>query len=166
MLSFEEATAVCSHNPETGIIIWKNKGKFHKYLNGSEVGSLDGDGYLRTKINGHRVGVHQLMCLLSYGYFPTEEIDHINHNRSDNRLSNLRFVRGSENQRNKSKQKNNTSGVVGVSWCKGNKRWHAQIYLDNRKKHLGSFVSFSDAVDARKDAEILYGFHENHGKDL
>ncbi len=65
-----------------------------------------------------------------------------------------------------SKSKKNTSGVTGVTWDKSNNRWIAQIVIDGRHKKLGRFTDFSKAVDARKNAEVLYGFHKNHGKDL
>ena len=94
------------------------------------------------------------------------EIDHINHDRLDNRIENLRLVTKQENQRNAKRRIDNTSGVTGVVWRNENKRWYAQIGIDGKNIHLGCFSEFSDAVNARKNAEVLYGFHKNHGKDL
>lgn len=153
------------YTPETGTFVWLRRGKFHKRLEGRPVGSVYPDGYIVTKLGDKRYGLHRLAVLYMTGILP-KCVDHINHVRGDNRWVNLRTATPTDNQRNKGKQKNNTSGVTGVSWHKDNKRWEAQIYLDNEKKYLGQFVKFSDAVDARKNAEVLYGFHENHGKDL
>lgn len=130
-----------------------------------KINTVDGD-YIRFVVDGVRTQAHRWAFLYMTGSFPEEMVDHINHNKLDNRWENLRPVTNQENQRNMKKPKDNTSGVVGVYWHKPAKRWLASIRVDSRLVHLGSFASFSDAVDARKNAEVLYGFHENHGKDL
>jgi len=96
------------------------------------------------------------------GYF----VDHINHIRDDNRWENLRLVSASGNSRNRGMSSRNTSGVTGVTWSRSKSRWVAQIKVDKENKTLGVFTDFSEAVNARKNAEVLYGFHENHGKDV
>jgi hypothetical protein len=58
----------------------------------------------------------------------------------------------------------NKSGVIGVHWNKNHKYWCAQIMVDRKTIHLGSFKDINDAIKARKNAEKLYGFHENHGR--
>jgi hypothetical protein len=93
-----------------------------------------------------------------------DEVDHINHNRTDNRWNNLRAVTSKSNSRNQSKSIKNKSGVTGVHWDNLRNRWIAQIHIDYKTVHLGTFVEFHEAVNARKNAEVLYGFHENHGK--
>jgi len=107
--------------------------------------------------------LHRLAWLYVHGELP-EFIDHVNHNRSDNRIDNLRSVTRVENNRNKSISKHNTSGVLGVSWHKRQEKWVAGIKVDYKKKHLGSFTDINDAIRARKEAEIKYGFHTNHGE--
>lgn len=85
-------------------------------------------------------------------------IDHIHGNktRNDNRKSNLRTATPSQNTMNKSLLKNNTSGVTGVSWNKRKGEWESYITIDDKRKGLGYFSNFDDAVAARKDAEEKY----------
>lgn len=85
-------------------------------------------------------------------------IDHIHGNktRNDNRKSNLRIATPSQNIMNKPLLKNNTSGVTGVSWNKRKGRWESYITIDDKRKGLGYFSNFNDAVAARKAAEEKY----------
>ena len=146
------------YEPDTGLVIGRGN---------RPIGVVSNKGYLRTNIGDKKVSLHRLAFELMGVDIPEGmEIDHINHNRSDNRWSNLRLVTHSENQRNASKRKDNTSGVVGVNWNKQFKRWSARIHVDGRRINLGTFTEFSKAVDPRKNAEVLYGFHDNHGKDV
>jgi len=104
-----------------------------------------------------------LAWLYVYGTMPKEQIDHINHVRDDNRIINLREVTHSENHKNRTKQSNNTSGVTGVHWLEEKERWQAYIKGDDKKIHLGTFKNKNDAISARKEAEIKYNYHSNHG---
>ena len=121
-------------------------------------------GYRRIKINGVQYRMHRLVWLYHFGEWPVDEIDHINGERLDNRIDNLRVVTNQENCKNQKLPRNNKSGVTGVHFNKHHQKWQAQIKGDGKLKHLGSFANFEDAVAARKAAEILYGFHENHGR--
>ena len=96
--------------------------------------------------------------------FPKNSIDHINGVKTDNRISNLRDVSAKENQRNRPLSCLNTSGYTGITWLVGAQKWRAQITLSGRSKYLGRFEKFCDAVKARKEAEVKYGFHPNHGR--
>ena len=122
-------------------------------------------GYIMIKVTKKITAAHRLAFLYMDGIMPNE-VDHINHVRDDNRWINLRSVTRSENCKNNSKRKDNSSGVCGVHWKTRDKRWIAQIRVDGKNIWLGQYTVFSDAVNARKNAEVLYGFHENHGKDL
>ena len=102
---------------------------------------------------------------MSYNEWPRKTIDHVNGDRSDNRVVNLRSVAHQENHRNRAIPKSNTSGVMGVYWGKRDRKWYAQIKINGKKKHLGSFSCKKKAIQARKKAEIDYGFHANHGRD-
>ena len=125
-------------------------------------GSINSDGYLNIIVCGKHYKAHRLAFLYMTGGTPNQ-VDHINHDRKDNRWENLRPANNKINQQNQSKYKNNTSGYTGVVWSKSNKKWQAQIKSNGKNIHLGYFKKIKEAVLIRKAAEIEYGFHENHG---
>lgn len=95
---------------------------------------------------------------------PTGVIDHINHDRLDNRPENLRDVTHVENTRNSKLSTANTSGTTGVYWDKSRKLWIASIKVNYKSISLGRYADIEDAIAARSVANKLFGFHENHGK--
>ena len=97
---------------------------------------------------------------------PNEDmvVDHINHNRLDNRKSNLRICTQHQNCMNVSKRSNNTSGVVGVYWDKQNKKWTSKININKKGTFLGYFNTKEEAIQARQEAEIEY-YGEYRNKD-
>ena len=117
-------------------------------------------GYLVVNINKKPRLVHRLIWLYMYGSFPNQ-IDHINQIKTDNRLLNLRNVSNLTNHKNMPTQKNNTSGHVGVSFQRN--RWRARIIVDGKEIYLGVYKNKEDAINARKYANILFGYHQNHG---
>lgn len=92
------------------------------------------------------------------------QIDHLDHNRYNNRIENLRLVTNQENHRNMPIRKDNCSGYTGVRWVIDRGKWSATICIDGKTKHLGLFRDKDDAIAARQEAEIKYGFHPNHGR--
>lgn len=123
-------------------------------------------GYLRGRFLYKKYLAHRVVWAISHGAWPNGQIDHVNGNRSDNRIENLRDVTPSENARNSAIGVNNTSGTIGVCWDKRIKKWSARTYIDGGCQNLGSFVDKNDAIRARKEAEKKIGFHENHGSRL
>ena len=119
--------------------------------------------YLLIRINYIGYLAHRLAWVYMTGEWPTTQIDHINHSGSDNRWINLRDVSSSENSRNSSKYKRNKSGFNGVHFYKARRKWIAYIKHNSKLIYLGVFEDKEDAIDARKAANIKYGFHENHG---
>lgn len=152
------------YNPDTGLFT-RTVTKNSNAKIGDIAGSVTDGGYITISIGGEVFRAHRLAWLYMYGEFPKNEIDHINHNRADNRICNLRDVTRKENGKNRALSKNNKSGVCGVSWYKAGNKWQAGIKIDHRRIHLGHFTKFHEAVNARKNAEVLYGFHENHGEE-
>ena len=152
--------SIMTYDAESGLFIWKVKRK--KVKQGSVVGT-NGGHYLQCKIDGKTYRLHRLAWLYVYGYLPVR-LDHIDGNKLNNSISNLREVSSSENSKNLKRAKNNTSGVTGVGWHKARSMWRAYIIVGGKQVHLGNFVEYSEAVNARKNAEVLYGFHENHGR--
>lgn len=109
------------------------------------------DGYI---VNRHGVCLHRLIMNCPKGLY----VDHIGGDDTinDNRKSNLRITTNSQNLMNRGLQKNNTSGVVGVSWNKCHKKWEAYIKVNQKTIHLGIYVDKEDAISARKKAERTY----------
>lgn len=107
----------------------------------------------------HRI----IMLMLTKGYDESLQVDHIDHNRLNNRPDNLRLVTQHDNLKNVSKTKTNTSGCVGVSYITRDRRFVAQIYINKKNTNLGYFKTFEEAVKVRKAAEKVYGYHKNHG---
>lgn len=84
------------------------------------------------------------------------KVDHIYHNKCDNRKSQLRLVNDNQNQYNMTKPKDNTSGYKGVYWHKNKEKWEALIQCDGKLKYLGLYDDINDAIEAREKAEIKY----------
>lgn len=160
METLAEFKRYVSYDPETGLITSVKTGEV---LGSPREGN--GKTYLRIMINGKRYRSHRLAWLFITGSFPQEEIDHINGNGCDNRAVNLREVNRVDNCKNRRKPSNNTTGVVGVYKHRPTGGWQAQIRVNYQLKNLGVFREFEKAVNARKQAELLYGFHPNHGQD-
>ena len=96
---------------------------------------------------------HRLAWLYVHGSFPEHHIDHINRDRADNRISNIREATPAENRQNASLQRNSTSGFSGVSWTKRERRWRARIVVNSREIGLGYFVDKQSAADAYAEAK-------------
>ncbi len=132
---------------------------------GSIAGYLDKtEGYLCISIDSKTYKLHRIVFFYVIGRFPKNEIDHINGNKSDNRWINLRDVSKSDNQKNASKRKDNKSGCTGVSWHNRERKWVVRIQSNKQYIEIGSFNDMQDAITARKEAELKYGFHPNHGR--
>jgi len=108
------------------------------------------------------VPAHMLAWLIVYGEWPNGQIDHINGDRLDNRIKNLRVVTQQQNAFNRVLYKNNSSGVKGVSWSIAQQAWHAQIRVTGKRIHLGFFKSKNDAANAYAAASAK--FHGEFGK--
>ena len=162
-LTQRETRRLFNYDSETGVLTRRIRGG-PRAEKGCVVGHHDGSGYLRVTINKKRYLVHRIIWLWIYGKFPKHELDHINHNRADNRRLNLREVKHQENSRNMKKYSNNTSGVTGVYWIQEKLKWRSDIMVDGKTVSLGYFQEFNKAVRARKDAEKEHCFHENHGE--
>ena len=148
------------YDPMTGIFTRLTSGFGSK--SNVEPGWINDQGYKLVTIENKTYRAHRLAWLYMYGVWPSGQIDHIDHNRSNNSISNLRDVTHQDNHKNKPLQKNNKSGTHGVSLLK-NGKWRSRIKINGKEKHLGFFNSKKEAVESRLNAEIKYGFHINHG---
>lgn len=119
--------------------------------------------YIRVCYDHKSYMAHRIIFLMHHGYLP-EQIDHIDGNGLNNDIENLRAATGSENQANKGKPSNNTSGFKGVSWNKKNQTWEASIVANNKKRFLGYFDSPEDAHYAYcTEASNTFGVFANSG---
>ena len=160
MITQTELKERLEYNPDTGVFTrLVLTGRFSK---GTFAGTKS-HGYIDIGFLGKRYGAHRLAWLYVHGHFP-EQIDHINGIRDDNRLSNLREVNNYINSRNIGMRKNNKSGFMGVSWANRDSKWVSQIMINYKTIILGTFDDKEDAIEARKAANIKYGFHVNHGE--
>lgn len=151
-------------DPDTGKLFWREHPSIVRRLWGRQgFQTLTMNGYLSGTIKGKRLYTHRVAFALAHGRWPEGTIDHINGNKTDNRVENLRDVTHAENHRNMPMPATNKSGVVGVRWNPNKSRWHAQIKRDGQVTFLGSFKSKDEAVAERKAAERRLGFHTNHG---
>ena len=131
---------------------------------GSQAGCVTPNGYISVMVGGKTIPVHRIVWEMHNGAIPIGmEIDHINHVRSDNDINNLRLVTRKDNMKNKSISKNNKSGCHGVSWYAKSSFWVARITVNGKKLFLGQSKDLAEAIKLRKEAEITYGFHRNHG---
>ncbi|WP_274721094.1 HNH endonuclease [Xenorhabdus bovienii] len=163
MLNYDDAVHLFKYNPSTGCVTWKNPPESSCYFKGDLVGYLT-NGYYKIKLFEMHIYVHRLAWLLYYGRRPSEFIDHINGDRSDNRIINLREASNTENSWNSKMRKNNSSSVKGVCWCKSNKKWVARIRIDGKRKTLGYFSDLNEAKLAMEEARTKYhGEFSNDG---
>ena len=149
------------YDPESGVWLWVSN--FHKSKIGRFAGCVNKKGYLVISIGGTQYRAHRLAFLYMEGIFPKKEVDHINHIPLDNRWVNLRHADSVINGRNQSMPKNNTSGIVGVSWKPRDRLWEPYISSNKARLFLGSTDDFFEACCRRKSAENIIGYHKNHG---
>lgn len=114
------------------------------------------DEYISSKKDKRAIVMHRLVMGLYEKGDKKIQVDHINRNPSDNRKNNLRLVTNQENSFNHGLCSNNTSGITGVYWSKGSKKWAAQIVYNGKVISLGTYENKQDAIIARKKAEEKY----------
>ncbi len=131
-----------SYDPDTGFIHDKN---------GSVKGTIS-LGYLVTWFEGKLYRNHRIAWALHHGISNFGVIDHVNMDRADNRISNLRQCTQSGNIANSPARISNTSGIKGVSWCKQTGKWNATITKDRKRMNLGRFDSIEEAAGVYAEA--------------
>ena len=161
-LSIEKLKSILSYDHKTGIFTWvKNVGTRGKI--GCKAGYMVSTGYVGIVLSGEKYLAHRLAYLYHYGEQP-DNIDHINGDREDNAISNLRSVTKAENLKNKCVRKDNKSGIQGVCRTANGKRWRARIRNKGVEVSLGTYDKKEDAKDAVEKAMEKYEYHYNHGR--
>tara|TARA_B110000444_G_scaffold260193_1_gene306288 strand:+ start:645 stop:1259 length:615 start_codon:yes stop_codon:yes gene_type:complete len=159
-----------SEESSTGLI---NKvSRNYRAKKGQESGSINSRGYYLIFFKSKSYLSHRIVYFLNTGIDPEEkQVDHIDRNRLNNKISNLRLATNKQNQDNRRKQKNNTSGVTGVTWHKRDNRYYADISHNKKKLSLGYFNKSDEAVAVRiaaetdprfKDQEFRHPHNDKH----
>ena len=156
MITYERLHEVLDYDSESGIFTWKVSRRGCRI--GSVAGCIDKHGYYVIKIDKKKYQGHRLAWMYVNGYMPENDIDHINRNKTDNRIDNLREVSRQCNLRNTGNRNDNTSRVKGVYFNKTTNKWYAQITVNQKQIHLGYFEDFNDAVLARYKKECELGW--------
>jgi len=163
-ITHDNLLALLAYDPHTGLFTQKTF--WWKRKPGDIVGGATPQGYWYVGVKGKQYPAHRLAWFYVHGVWPTNDIDHINRNRMDNRLENLREATRAQNLANTSQRKNTASGVKGVSLRslrngrRPNKAWVASIMVNGVRKHLGNFLTLEEAAQARAEAEKTLGSHE------
>jgi len=175
LVSPADLRKLLDYNPATGVLVWRARpielferrrlglAWNTRYAGRPALNQIDQGGYRHGTIFGRKVYAHRAALALVNGYWPNK-VDHINGDRADNRIENLRDVDHTTNLRNAKLRRDNSSGVCGVFWNTRDGRWEAKIKVNQRDVPLGQFDDIEEAALARKRAEARHGFHENHGR--
>jgi hypothetical protein len=163
MLTQAELQEALSYDPDTGLLKWKYRpGKNGRIFDGMIAGTpQDDSGRIQITIKGRVYRAHRLVWLHVYGYMPDAnvQIDHINGDPSDNRISNLRLATASQNLQNTGLFAHNKTGYRGVSIHKQTGKYRARIKLNQHEKSLGLFDTPEAAYSARRAAELVMFTH-------
>ena len=157
------------YNAETGVFTWllrpiesgrrrRHSLSWNTRYAGKPAGRTALNGYVVILVDKRWYLAHRLAWMFEYGRWPKEDIDHINRDRADNRIANLRGATRTQNNGNTKLHRHNTSGVKGVCWATREKRWLAQVQFNGKCKSGGRFKSFDEACAARRKlAANLFG---------
>lgn len=142
-LTRDHLLARLQYDPDTGC--FHRLATYHDRKAGDVAGRTHRKGYIEICIDGRRYQAHRLAWLYVHGRWPANQIDHINRDRGDNRLSNLREATQSQNKANSNTYRNNTTGYKGVAAVRGKQRWWARIRVNGHLRYLGTFDTPEDA---------------------
>lgn len=149
---------IIRYESETGKFFWLENGDCRK--SGKIAGNYNGKNpYSRVMVLGKSYLAHRLAWAMHYGYFPVNQVDHINLDRRDNRICNLREADRFEQGVNRSMLSSNTSGWKGVTYCKAQKKWVARIRVKGSRINLGYFEDIKEAAE-----EYIFAALHHHGE--
>ena len=170
--------SVLTYDPFSGFLTWKPRpremfpsdGAFKtwnsRFSGANALSCVAETGYLHGRILGIGFLAHRVAWAIHSGRWPDHEIDHLNGNRKDNSILNLREVCPAENRKNTRLRSDNTSGACGVYWDKDLRKWRAAIGLSGKTIYIGVYQSKDEAISARLNFQTNAGFSERHGKAI
>jgi hypothetical protein len=157
LLTAEHLRRILIYDPYTGLFKWRASGKGRPKVPDWMAGTLMKVGYLSIAIGRLAYYAHRLAFLYMTGDWPSEQMDHIDGDRTNNRWSNLREASGSQNKHNTGVRSHNTTGARGVYRTKDG-RFVARIKVGDKRVNLGSFDTTEQASEAyEKAAKEAFG---------
>lgn len=154
-LTHSKLLELVNYDPETGV--FTNKVQRVKSLAGKVLGFVHPQGYLQARILYKNYLLHRLAWFYVYGEWPSKSIDHINGDKKDNRICNLRDIKQSENMQNiPNALSRSKSKVRGVSWDATRNKWTAHICVDGKQKNLGRFYDLDEAAHVYAQARQVF----------
>lgn len=162
MITQEQLKEYFEYAPDTGVFTRRKLMRMdNKNKVGDIAGTKDSYGYVQMRVMNKLCLAHRLAFLYMTGEWPTQEVDHINRRRDDNRWENLRLAPSRTAQcqnispRNGSKVKSNT-GIPGVNYVPRSKSFHVCMAINGKRTYLGSFDNLLDACARRKSMELVH----------
>lgn len=150
-LSHSRLLEVLEYDKANGGFSWKRQPSFSVPV-GSRAGTRAGINYCQIKIDGRVYSTHRLVWFYHHGRWPAQQLDHVNFDRDDNRIENLREATPAQNSQHRRVRKDNKSGTPGVVWHKASNKWSASIQANGVDKHLGVFETKAEASEAYASA--------------
>jgi len=162
-LTAERLRELLDYDPSTGVFTWRVCRRNRNSFEGKAAGVINASGGIIIKINYVLYHAARLAWLHHHGSWPECFVDHINRNRADNRIDNLREATPAQNSQNQKRSRNNSSGFNGVNFVKATGKWRA-IITSNRQVHfLGGFPTKEEAISAYREAcQRLHGDFAHH----
>lgn len=159
-LTAEFVKLILDYDQTSGIFVWKNRPDVPWWWNGrfagESAGSISADGYRYIKIDRVSYRASRIAWLYVTGQWPTEEVDHENTIRSDDRFENLREATPTQNSYNRNMRSDNKFGATGIHFHKSKGKWQAYIGHGGRLVHLGYFFTKDEAIEARQAAVAVH----------
>jgi len=164
-LTAEQVENLLEYDPEMGVFKWKNiAGRGGRIPAGTQAGNVNTEGYRYIWIKGTLYRASRLAWLLVHREWPKHQVDHVNRNRQDDRIDNLREASQEQNQANTKKRVTNTTGFTGVTFDKDRMLYTARIRENGVYRRLGRFTTAEEAHEEYKKAtKRIYGIFAHSG---
>lgn len=144
-MNIENIGRLVAYEPDTGLLRWRVNASNRRAAGAVAGCKCKTSGYVLVRVDGRLHRAHRLIWLMVHGDFPALDVDHINGDRADNRLANLRLATRSENLQNMRRGRGE-SGLLGAHTCRG--RWRSAIQVAGVSRNLGCFETAQEAHHA------------------